>query len=138
MFCNECASRARIFEWARQFKEGRRFVYDKERPGTPARMQHSQMKGMLVCFFDVHEIVHHEFIPPHQTVKVKFYLEVLGHLWARIMRMRIMTMHQHIHLSRYTNIWLKPHPPYSPISPPAIFFCSPNSNRCWRGHDSMI
>ncbi len=32
VFRNECASRARIFEWTRPFKEGRRSVYDDERP----------------------------------------------------------------------------------------------------------
>ncbi len=35
VFCDECASKARIFEWARRFKEGRRSVYNDERPGTP-------------------------------------------------------------------------------------------------------
>ncbi len=35
VFCNECASRARVFEWARWFKEGKRSVYDNERPDTP-------------------------------------------------------------------------------------------------------
>ncbi len=30
VFRNECASRARAFEWACWFKEGRRSVYDDE------------------------------------------------------------------------------------------------------------
>ncbi len=30
VFCNDCASRARVFEWVRQFKEGWRSVYDDE------------------------------------------------------------------------------------------------------------
>ncbi len=30
VFRNECALRARLFEWARRFKEGRRSVYDDE------------------------------------------------------------------------------------------------------------
>ncbi len=118
MFRNEYASRARISEWARRLKEVRS-IYDDERAGAPARMQRSQMKVMLVCFFDVHFIVHHEYVPPHQIVTAKFYLEVLGHLQARITRVCIMTMHRHIHRSWYANIWGKniptlPHPPYSP------------------------
>ncbi len=32
---NECASRACIFKRARRFTEGRRYVYDDERPGVP-------------------------------------------------------------------------------------------------------
>ncbi len=144
MFRNECAQRAHVFEWARQFKEGRRSVYDDERPGAPARMQRLQMKVILICFFDAHEIVHHEFVPRHQTATTKFYLEVLGRLRVRITRVRIMTMHRHIYLSRYANIWRKKifsrchtHPT-GPTSSPATFFCSPNSSRCWKGRDSMI
>ncbi len=30
VFRNECASRTRVFEWARRFKEGRRSVYNDE------------------------------------------------------------------------------------------------------------
>ncbi len=82
VFCNECASRDRVFEWACRFKKGTS-VYDDERPGVPVRMQRSQMKVMLVPFFDVHGIVHHKFVPPHQTVTAKFYLEVLGRLYER-------------------------------------------------------
>ncbi len=107
MFRNECASQAHVFEWARRFKEGRRSVYDDERPNVTARMQHSQMKAMLVCFFDVHGIVHHEFVPPHQAVMAKFYIEVLGCLRAQIMWVRIITMHCPIYLAQYTNIWRK-------------------------------
>ncbi len=117
VFRYECASRARIFEWACQFKEGRRSVYNNERSGMPVRMQRSQMKAMLVCFFYVHGIVHHEFVPPHQTVMTKFYLEVLGRLQEQITRMCIMTMHRHIHLSRYANIWWKK---YSHVATPTL------------------
>ncbi len=64
VFRNEFVSRACVFKWARWLKEGRS-VYDNERLGVPLRMQRSQMKVMLVCFFDVHGIVHHEFVPPN-------------------------------------------------------------------------
>ncbi len=136
LFRNECASRAHIFKWARRFKEDRRSVYDNERPSVPVRMQCSQMKAMLVCFFYVHRIVHHEFVPLYQTVTAKFYLVVLGCLRARITRVHIMTMHRHIHISWYANIWWqKIFPschahPTSPTSHPATFFCSINSSRC--------
>ncbi len=29
-FCNECVSKARVFEWDCRFKEGRRSVYNDE------------------------------------------------------------------------------------------------------------
>ncbi len=68
-------------------------------------------------FFDVHGIVHHEFVPPHQTVMSKFYLEVLVRLRARITWVHIMTMHRHIHHSQYADIWrIK----YSHITTPAL------------------
>ncbi len=35
VFRNECTSKDRVFEWASRFKEGRRSVYDNERPGAP-------------------------------------------------------------------------------------------------------
>ncbi len=119
VFLNECASRAHVFEWARH----------DEQLGVPARMQRSQMKVLLVCFFDVHRIVHHEFVPPHQTVTVKFYLEVLARLQARIKWVRIMAMHRHIHLSWYTNTWREKifpcchtHPTLQPDLIPCNFF----------------
>ena len=37
----------------------------------------SNVKSMLIIFFDIQGIVHKEFIPPGQTVNAKFYCEVL-------------------------------------------------------------
>jgi len=45
-----------------------------------ARMSRSQVKTMLVCFFDHKGIVHYEFIAQGQTVNQQFYLEVLTRL----------------------------------------------------------
>ncbi len=109
VFRNECVLRVQVYEWARRFKGRRRSVYDGTR----------KWRRCLFIFFDMRRIMHHECVPPYQTVTAKFYLEVLGRLRVRIMRVRIMTMHWHIHLSRYANIWREkiptsPHPPYSP------------------------
>ena len=41
-----------------------------------ARMQCSQVKVMLITFFDNQEMVHHEFVPQRQTVNQHFYKEV--------------------------------------------------------------
>jgi len=47
-------------------------------------MSQSQVKTMLVCFFDRKGIVHYEFIAQGQTV----YLEVLTRLWESFRRKR--------------------------------------------------
>ena len=42
--------------------------------------ERSNVKTMLIVFFDVRGIVHWEFVPPGQTVNQEFYLEVLRRL----------------------------------------------------------
>ena len=42
-----------------------------------ARQVRSNVKTMLIVFFDVRGIAHREFVPPGQTVNQEFYLEVL-------------------------------------------------------------
>jgi len=50
-------------------------------PGSPrlkkARQSHSAIKSMLIMFFDIRGIVHHEFVPQGQTVNAQFYCSVL-------------------------------------------------------------
>ena len=50
-------------------------------PSSPqpkkARQVRSNIKSMLIIFFDIRGIVHKEFIPPGQTVNGKFHYEVL-------------------------------------------------------------
>jgi len=45
-----------------------------------ARMSRSNMKVMLVVFFDWQCVIHHEFIPRGQTVNKEFYVAVLKRL----------------------------------------------------------
>ena len=49
-----------------------------------ARMQRSQVKVMLITFFDHQEMVHHEFVPQGKTVNQHFYTEVLTRLVSKI------------------------------------------------------
>jgi len=53
-------------------------------PNSPkpkkARQVQSNVKIMLISFFDANGIVHKEFFPPGQTVNQQFYLEVLKRL----------------------------------------------------------
>jgi len=53
-----------------------------------ARMSRSQVKTMLVCFFDRKGIVHYEFIAQGQTVNQQCYLEVLTRLREFVRRKR--------------------------------------------------
>ncbi len=100
----------------------------------PFGRSRSQMKTMLVCFFEMHGIMHHEFVPPHQTVMAKFYLEVLGGLKVRIMRVRFMTMHWHIHLSQYVDIWWKQILPHCHTHPAA----QPHPLRPFSVHQTQV
>jgi hypothetical protein len=45
-------------------------------------------KVMLIAFFDIHGVVHHEFIPPGQTVNGHFYVQVLQRLRKAVQRKR--------------------------------------------------
>ena len=49
-----------------------------------ACMQCSQVKVMLITFFDHHGLVHHEFVPQGQTVNRLFYKDVLTSLVNKI------------------------------------------------------
>jgi hypothetical protein len=49
------------------------------RPKKPRQVK-SNVKSMLICFFDIDGIIHKEFVPPGQTVNAKFYCDVLRRL----------------------------------------------------------
>jgi hypothetical protein len=53
-----------------------------------ARQVRSNVKIMLICFFDVNGIVHKEFVPPGQTVNQYFYLDILKRLRDSVRRKR--------------------------------------------------
>jgi len=43
---------------------------------------------MLIAFFDIAGVVHHEFVPPGQTVNGHFYVQVLQRLRDTVLRKR--------------------------------------------------
>jgi len=59
-------------------------------PSSPrlkkARMSRSKIKSMLVVLFDCRGVVHHEFVPPNQTVNQTLYIEILGRLREKFER----------------------------------------------------
>ena len=53
-----------------------------------ARVFKSKTKVMLIAFFDVHGIVHAEFLPPGQTINLHVYKNILRHLMRLVRKKR--------------------------------------------------
>ena len=68
----------------------------RKSPGSPrskkARQVRSNIKSMLICFFDQKGIVHKEFVPPGQTVNAAFYVEGLKRLQENVRRKRLISI----------------------------------------------
>lgn len=60
---------------------------NEPKPKKP-RKSRSKIKTMLIVFFDIRGVVHHEFVPQGQTVNKDFYLTVLRRLRENIRRKR--------------------------------------------------
>lgn len=111
-----------------------------ERP-TKARMSKSRLKAMLIVFFDIQGIIHHEYVPAGQTVTGQFYVGVLERLRARIFRVRPALAENgwivhHDNAPAHSSLIVReflakksiptlPHPPYSPDLTPCDFFLFP-------------
>jgi len=107
-----------------------------------ARHVRSNIKSMLICFFDQKGIVYKEFVPPGQTVNAAFYVEVLKCLWENVRRKRSDQCRNNTWLLHHdnapahaalltrqfltaNNTTVVPHPPYSPDLAPSNFFLFP-------------
>jgi len=106
------------------------------------RQVSSNVKIMLISFFDANGIAHKEFVPPGQTVNQQFYLKVLQRLHNSIRKKRpemwsssdwflhhdnapthmALSVQQFLVKNKITVI---PHPPYSPNLAPRYFFLFP-------------
>ncbi|XP_054717601.1 histone-lysine N-methyltransferase SETMAR-like [Uloborus diversus] len=113
-----------------------------------ARMSKSRVKSMLIVFFDVKGVVHHEFVPPGKTVTGQFYKEVLQRLNNRVTRVgkeikNCWKLHHDnapSHTSFVVTSYLTkirvdalPQPPYSPDLAPPDFFLFPKLKRELKG-----
>ena len=115
-------------------------------PSSPrlkkVRQVHSNIKSMLIIFFDIRGIVHKEFVPPRQTVNGNFYFEVLRRLretvmwkWPAMRKNRDCLLH-HDNAPAHTLLIVSefltknsmttvPHPAYSPDLAPCDCYVFP-------------
>jgi len=115
-----------------------------------ARQVKSNMKTMLIAFFDTDGLVHHEFVPTGQTVNKEFYKVVLQHLRDAVHRHRPEKWHSGnwilhhdnapAHRAVTTNEFLAKHnipslpqPPHSPDLAPCDFFLFPQLKKAMKG-----
>ena len=115
-----------------------------------AQMSRSNMKVMMVVFFDWQGVIHYEFVPRDQTVNKEFYLTVLKRLREAICRKRPQlwtnqswVLHHNnapAHSSFLVRNFLAknettvvPQPPYSPDLAPADFFLFPKLKSTLKG-----
>ena len=114
------------------------------------RQAKSNVKTMLIAFFNIDGLVHHEHIPRGQTVNKEFYRTVLQRLHNAVHRHRSEKLRsgnwilQHdnapAHRAVTTNEFLAkhnilalPHPPYSPDLAPCDFFLFPQLKKTMKG-----
>lgn len=123
-------------------------------PSSPrpkkCRQVKSNIKTMLICFFDAKGVVHSEFVPPGQTVNQTFYLEVLRRLRNSVRQKRPdlwqtgdwffhhdnAPAHTAISVTQFLAkncMVLLPHAPYSPDLAPCDFFLFPRMKRGMKG-----
>ena len=123
-------------------------------PGSPrpkkARQSRSQVKVMLIVFFDISGVVHHEYIPKGQTVNQHVYKEVLIHLRDAIRRKRPelwssgdyylhhdnAPAHTALKVRNYlakNKVSVLPQPPYSPDLAPCDFYLFPKLKIVMKG-----
>lgn len=115
-----------------------------------SRKSRSNVKTMLIVFFDSRGIVHKEFVPPGQRVNGNFYVEVLTRLRARVARVRPdlaqggrwilhhdnAPAHTSLVVREFlarSSITVTDHPPYSPDLAPCDFFLFPKCKMVLRG-----
>ena len=104
----------------------------------------SNVKMMLISFFDANGIVHSEFVPNGQTVNQTFYLQVLKRLRDAVRRKcpewwlhhdnapahKALSMKQFLPKNSMTQLL---HPPYSPDLAPCDFFLFPRMKKVLKG-----
>jgi len=122
-------------------RQSKQWIEEGGEHPTKAWMSRSQIKTMLISFFDIRGIVHKEFVPQGQTVTGVFYVEVLKRLCHRMSRVRPelakngwvlhhdnAPVHSSLKVQQFLtsrNITTLLHPPYSPDLAPLDFWLFP-------------
>ena len=113
-------------------------------------MPKSKTKVMLITFFDVHEIVHAEFLPQGQTINQHVYKNILRRLmcsvrekrrelWetkSRLLHHDNAPAHNALEIREFpakNNIAVLEQPAYSPDLTPCDFFLSPKLKEVIKG-----
>jgi len=123
-------------------------------PNSPkpktAQQVRSNVKIMLISFFDANGIVHKKFVPPGQTVNQQFYLEMLKRLRKNVQKKQLemwssgdwflhhdnAPAHTALSVQQFlakNNMTVIPHPPYSPDLAPCNFFLFHRMKRQMKG-----
>lgn len=140
-----------VFEYDPETKrQSAQWTGPGEKRPTKARMSKSKVKSLLIAFFDIRGVVHHEFVPAGQTVTAKFYIQVLERLRARVFRARP-ELAEHGWVLHHDNapahssyavrefmtrkgVPTLPQPPYSPDLAPCDFFLFPQLKSFMKGN----
>jgi len=113
-------------------------------------MSRSNMKVMLLVFFDWQGIIHHEFVPHGQTVNKEFYVAVLKRLREAVRRKRPQLWMNQSWVLHHDNapahllflvrnflakneMTVVPQSPYSPDLAPGDFFLFPKLKSTLKG-----
>lgn len=142
--------------WCYQYDpETKRQSAEWRSPSSPRqkkfRFQKSKVKVMLIAFFDAHGLIHHEFVPPNETVNKEYYEAVLHRLVKRVKRVRPNMVdkgswfllhynarpHCALNVRRFLakhDIVQVNHPPYSPDLSPPDFYLFPKLKISLKGH----
>jgi transposase len=110
-----------------------------------ARQVRSNVKTMLITFFDAEGLVHHEFLPQPQTMNHTVYITVLQRLRDAVRRKQphkwssgtwLLPCHAALSVRELLakhSIPVDPHPPYSPDLAPYYFFLFPRLKSTLKG-----
>ena len=134
--------------------ETKRQSEEWKHPGSPrtkkARKSRSKIKTMLIIFFEIRGVIHHEYVPAGRTVNAKFKVEVLKRLREHVRRARpelwaenAWILHQdnapsdsaldtHEFLAKI-KITTMEHPPCSPDLAPCDFCLFPKVKKYYAG-----